>query len=64
MCYSRLDDGHRVIVIDDNTLRNLALISLFVLPSVVALLEILFLNSIKPQVVGSVGRYPINPLCM
>ncbi|KAI6313733.1 hypothetical protein MCOR34_005178 [Pyricularia oryzae] len=58
------NDGHRVIVIDDNTLRNLALISLFVLPSVVALLEILFLNSIKPQIPLSTHIQAVNLFAM
>ncbi|TLD29120.1 hypothetical protein PspLS_04230 [Pyricularia sp. CBS 133598] len=57
------DDSHRAIMID-NMLRNLALVSLFILPSVVALIEILLLNSVKPQIPLSTHISAVNMFAM
>ncbi|TLD03652.1 uncharacterized protein PgNI_11678 [Pyricularia grisea] len=58
------DDGHRIIAIDENLLRNLALASLFILPSLIALIEILFLNSVKPQIPLSIHIQAVNLFAM
>ncbi|TLS23822.1 hypothetical protein PpBr36_09037 [Pyricularia pennisetigena] len=58
------NDNHRIIVIDDNMVRNLALVFLFILPSAVALIEILFLNTIKPPIPLSTHIQAINLFAM